>query len=1057
MSTSKLSVFCDRLIEAGWLIIVIVTPLFFNSSTNRIMEADKLALVRTLASLMAAAWSIRWLVQQRNTSTSKTAARSPWVWLTLLVAGVYLLTTVAAIFPVQSLLGAYSRGQGMYGMLAYLAVFMLMLQGLRTRPQFDRLFVALILTSWPIALYGILQKIGLDPLVWNADVSNRVTATLGNPIFLGAYLIMVFFLTLSKVVDSWHTLRTTQIPSVRLAAKLSAILYGLIASAQVVALLFTDSRGPWVGWLLGLFVFTLLLALVLHARRLASRLLLAGLAAAAILTVLNLPNTFLEPIRSAPVIGRLFHIFEGESGTGQVRTQLWQADARLLLENPAIQFPDGTADPLHLIRPLIGYGLDSMPLVYNQLRLPEPALNNEDHSHNETWDVLLMTGLLGVLAYQVLYLSLFLYGLRYLGLLSNRRERNALIGLWAGGGALGVLIAIGIGQPKYMGLGLPLGNVLGLIVYLGTQILRRLPAEQGMNHSPTGKILAGAILASLLAHYVEAQFGLNLVTTQVMFWAFAGILIVLVRGQFDLAQRTPIASLTPQTPGSRRSVQLGNAVSYAFITVIILTTLLFEFVVFDNVDRAPLSLLWRSLTFSPTLGYATYAVLAVFVATWAGAVLLSVSEMARSSASATPQSRHWLKIAGIVATLSICLALVFAIGLCVQVSALPNVPLPVTDMQQPASLAQQLINITDYYLGGIVVLTLLTAVALAFEANARQLKWSSRWGWVTILPMTIVTFIWVNVVDLNPIRADVYYKVGRYFEDQNQWDVSIPLYARAIQLSPAADVYPMALGNVLQNRANASKPEPAVRFSDQTDFQEVLTLNEQQMIELKRLDFLYAAQTAFLHALDLNPLFPLHTLNLARFYTPELPIDSEAKTKLADLAGRYYAEATRLSPGNVLLWNEWAALDLDRQDPDAALVKIEESLRLVPSFDETYVTQGKIYSAKNDLERAAAAYRQAINLKPNGAEAYSRLAFIYYQQGHLAEAAESFLAYIDRAAGSPNLWEAHKNLALIYKNLGDDQQAIAHAQQAVSLAPTEAQAQLAELVTRLQPSATPTP
>jgi tetratricopeptide (TPR) repeat protein len=750
----------------------------------------------------------------------------------------------------------------------------------------------------------------------------------------------------------------------------------------------------------------------------------------------------------------LFHIFEGESGTGQVRTQLWQADARLLLENPAIQFPDGTADPLHLIRPLIGYGLDSMPLVYNQLRLPEPAFNNEDHSHNETWDVLLTTGLLGVLAYQVLYLSLFLYGLRYLGLLANRRESNTLIGLWAGCGTLGVLIAIGLGQPKYMGLGLPLGNVLGLIAYLGSQILRRQPAEQGMNNSSTGRILAGAILASLLAHYVEAQFGLNLVTTQVLFWACAGILSVLIRDQFALAQRTPTAS---QTPGSRRSAQFGSAASYAFIAVVILTTLLFEFVVFDNVDRAPLSLLWRSLTFSPTLGYATYAALAVFVATWAGAVLLSVSEMALSSASATPQPRHWLKIGGTVAALSICLALVFAIGLCVQVSTLPNIPLPVTDMQQPASLAQQLINITDYYLCGIVLLTLLTALALVFEADARQLRWSSRWGWVTVLPLALVTLVWANIVDLNPIRADVYYKVGRYFEDQNQWDVSIPLYARAIQLSPVMDVYPMALGNVLQNRANASKPEPAVRFSDRTDLQEVLTLNEQQMIELKRLDFLYAAQTAFLHALDLNPLFPLHTLNLARFYTPELPIDSEAKTKLADLAGRYYAEATRLSPGNVLLWNEWATLDLDRQDPDGALAKIEESLRLVPSFDETYVTQGKIYSAKNDLEQAATAYRQAINLKPDSAEAYSRLAFIDYQQGRLSEAAEAFLAYIDRAATSPNLWEAHKNLALIYQDLGDVQQAIAHAQQAVSLAPTEAQAQLAELVARLQPSATPTP
>ncbi len=70
MTTSKLGVFCDRLIEAGWLIVVITTPLFFNSNTNRVMEADKLVLVRSLASLMVAAWLIRWLDQRRGVRLS---------------------------------------------------------------------------------------------------------------------------------------------------------------------------------------------------------------------------------------------------------------------------------------------------------------------------------------------------------------------------------------------------------------------------------------------------------------------------------------------------------------------------------------------------------------------------------------------------------------------------------------------------------------------------------------------------------------------------------------------------------------------------------------------------------------------------------------------------------------------------------------------------------------------------------------------------------------------------------------------------------------------------
>jgi tetratricopeptide (TPR) repeat protein len=269
------------------------------------------------------------------------------------------------------------------------------------------------------------------------------------------------------------------------------------------------------------------------------------------------------------------------------------------------------------------------------------------------------------------------------------------------------------------------------------------------------------------------------------------------------------------------------------------------------------------------------------------------------------------------------------------------------------------------------------------------------------------------------------------------------------------DAYPMALGRVLKYRANASKPEPASRFSDQTRLQDVLALDVQQMAGLNRLDFLYAAQTMLLHARDLNPLYPEHTLNLARFYVPETPMDSDAKVKLAELAGRYYAQAIRLSPGNVLLWNEWAVLDLDRQDPDAALVKLAESLRRDPRYGPTYVALGNAYGAQKDLERAAQAYRQALDLQPDLAEAHSRLAFTYYQQGQLTQAAQAYSRYIELAPRASNVWEAHKNLALIYKQMGDLTNAVVQAQTAASLAPEEAQSQLQTLVEQLRAQAAP--
>ena len=84
--------------------------------------------------------------------------------------------------------------------MAYALIFWLAARGLRTRPQLDRLINTLVLASLPVAAYSLLQKLQLDPMTWTGDMSTRVGASLGNPIFLGAYLIMVFCLTIGLLI-----------------------------------------------------------------------------------------------------------------------------------------------------------------------------------------------------------------------------------------------------------------------------------------------------------------------------------------------------------------------------------------------------------------------------------------------------------------------------------------------------------------------------------------------------------------------------------------------------------------------------------------------------------------------------------------------------------------------------------------------------------------------------------------------------------------------------------------------------------------------------------------
>jgi len=214
---TKLSAFCDKVIEAGWLTAIIVVPLFFNVYSSRVFEPDKLTLLRSIVLVMITAWLVKIIEQGVKQPEGQENETRPGLWIrarawmahtplvlpTVLLVMIYVLSTIGSITPRISLLGSYQRLQGTYTTFSYIVVFFLMLQHLRTREQINRLVTTAILTSVPISLYGILQHYALDPLPWGGDVVTRVAANMGNSIFVAAYLIMVAPLTLARIVDTF--------------------------------------------------------------------------------------------------------------------------------------------------------------------------------------------------------------------------------------------------------------------------------------------------------------------------------------------------------------------------------------------------------------------------------------------------------------------------------------------------------------------------------------------------------------------------------------------------------------------------------------------------------------------------------------------------------------------------------------------------------------------------------------------------------------------------------------------------------------------------------------
>ena len=78
------------------------------------------------------------------------------------------------------------------------------------------------------------------------------------------------------------------------------------------------------------------------------------------------------------------------------------------------------------------------------------------------------------------------------------------------------------------------------------------------------------------------------------------------------------------------------------------------------------------------------------------------------------------------------------------------------------------------------------------------------------------------------------------------------------------------------------------------------------------------------------------------------------------------------------------------------------------------------------------------------------MAYLYYVQGQLGKSIQAYSKYIELAPDAQNTWEAHKNLALIFKETGNVAQAVSQARVAASLAPKEFTAQLNDLLSQLQ-------
>ena len=473
-------------LEGLWLIAAIAIPLAAVSPGVVLshMEVPKVAVFRGLVATMAIVWLVEWLVLQPRLSPRITRfslrglvswlSERPtrWVLLSLwLFLAVNALSTLTSLSPEVSFWGKRPGGDGygLYNVLSYAVLFAVVVTHLKQRVQLWRLVAAIVAVGSLVGVISILQHFGLDPIWTRGNPQARALATLGNPIFAGAFLLMTSVITMAAVV----ALLTRRDALVRVAAPATGILLAI----QLIGIAYTFSRGPWIGLAVAIAVFLGLSWTTIRSPQLRNTTTMAAVVPLIVVVIVFFVVSSLasdSPVSdpdSQTVVQRALSIYpEIAAGGISARTRIWDASLDLVLQRP---WHDVTEDPAPWARLLLGYAPETFRYAY-PLGSPNGATASFPfEAHNVPLHAAVELGILGLLTLIAVFMTVTVAGARRL-LGANNSASLAERVLLAGS------LAVLVGRTVEMMGGIPkVGDlaVLMLLLALLVSLIRIL--EQG--------------------------------------------------------------------------------------------------------------------------------------------------------------------------------------------------------------------------------------------------------------------------------------------------------------------------------------------------------------------------------------------------------------------------------------------------------------------------------------------------------------------------------------------------------------------------------------------------
>lgn len=322
-------------------------------------------------------------------------------WLLASLLGIYFLATIFSLDPNFSLWGSPYRSGGfvnfafyiIFGVLAFLVLggdenksssspFV----NARVKDDWQKVWNVAIITGALVSFVAILQWQGLlkDFLV---AYETRPPSTLGNPIMLALYLLLLSFLTLSFVVKE--------------AKLVKKIFYFLALFLFVFVILLTYSRAAYLGLTVGLLYFIFFFPYKKRALSLIlkSGLLIIFLFGAYGVYYLNTQPQLPELIQQNKTLKDITSRLSVERALQDPRISGWKVSWQALKDRPILGYgPENFA---------IGFDKYYDPSLMGIEKMPGSFEGWWDKAHNFVFDTSIAAGIPALIIYLLLFGALF--------------------------------------------------------------------------------------------------------------------------------------------------------------------------------------------------------------------------------------------------------------------------------------------------------------------------------------------------------------------------------------------------------------------------------------------------------------------------------------------------------------------------------------------------------------------------------------------------------------------------------------------------------------------------